>query len=387
MTETMENGLVHLPASGSRIRFRKSLIPLFLLNHIFGIAGCLSVLAALYWVFLASDRYVSEAHVLVQRTDLVSTQGMDFSSLLGGVNGNKTDQLLLRDFLTSVDMLKKLETALKLKAHYSNPTHDLLSRMWLTAPSMEWFQRYYLTRVAVDYDDLAGVLIVKAEGYDAKTAFAITTLLMQEGDLFMNDMAHGLAQGQVDFLQNQLVQINVRAMRARQAVLDYQNKNGLVSPQGSVEAISIVLAKLEAQRTELETQRRAGMSYLMPTDPGMVLMSQQITAIGKQIAQEQAKVTSLNGKSLNRTAEEFQRLEMEAAFTQDVYKTALTALEKGRIEAVRTIKKLSVVQAPTFPESSQEPRRYYNAVVFALLAMLMAGVIHLIGAIVHDHKD
>ena len=38
---------------------------------------------------------------------------------------------------------------------------------------------------------------------------------------------------------------------------------------------------------------------------------------------------------------------MNAEFAQDVYKTALIALEKGRIEATRTLKKVSVLQAPT----------------------------------------
>ena len=107
----------------------------------------------------------------------------------------------------------------------------------------------------------------------------------------------------------------------------------------------------------------------------------------KQIAQEQAKLASPSGFTLNRTVEEFQRLEMEAAFMQDLYKTALAALEKGRMEATRTIKKVSIVQAPTLPEYPLEPRRFYNTLVFILVAMLLAGVAHLLTAIVRDHKD
>lgn len=78
---------------------------------------------------------------------------------------------------------------------------------------------------------------------------------------------------------------------------------------------------------------------------------------------------------------------MEAAFAQDVYKTALVALEKGRVEVTRNLKKMSVIQAPTLPQYPMEPRRYYNTLVFMLIAMLLAGVIHLLAAIVRDHKD
>ena len=346
-----------------------------------------SVLAAVYWLAIASDRYVSEAHVIIQRTDLAGGQTMDFSSLLGGAGGSRADQLLLRDHLLSVDMLKKLDAALQLRAHYSDPQRDLLSRMWQQDTPVERFHRYYLSRVSIEFDDYAGVLMVKAQGYSPQTAHAITSLLVQEGERFMNGMAHSLAQDQVAFLDKQVAQMSERAMQTRQAVLRYQNKAGLVSPQATAESIAAIVATLEAQRAELQTQRSANQAYLVPKHPNIVQLDQQIAAVAKQIAQEQAKLASPNGKTLNRTVEEFQRLEMEASFAQDIYKTGLVALEKGRIEATRTIKKVSVLQAPTLPESALEPRRFYNTLVFILVALLLAGVAHLLAAIVRDHKD
>jgi capsular polysaccharide transport system permease protein len=356
-------------------------------NSIIGIAVVASLLAAVYWLAIASDRYVSEARVIIQRTDLPGGQTMDFASLLGGTGGGRADQLLLRDHLLSVDMLKKLDRALNLRSHYSDRQRDPLSRMWSKTDSMEDFHRHYLSRVSIELDDFSGVLVIKAQGYDAETAQAITTFLVQEGGRFINGMARSLAQNQVDFLEKQLVGMNQRAIVARQAVLLYQDKAGLVSPLATTENIAAIVAKLEAQRTELETQRSVGQAYLVKDHPSIVQLSQQIVAVEKQIATEQAKLTSVDGKTLNRTVEQFQRLEMSAAFTQDVYKTGLVALEKGRIEALRTIKTVSLLQAPTEPEDAMQPRRYYNTLVFALLALLLAGVVHLLTAIVRDHKD
>ena len=346
-----------------------------------------SLLAAVYWLAIASDRFVSESHVIIQRTDLPGGQTVDFASLLGGASGNRGDQLLLRDYLLSVDMLQKLDATLQLRAHYSDTSHDPLARMWSQDLSMEWFHKYYLSRVSVELDEFAGVLVIKAQGFDSKMAHAITTQLVQEGERFMNGMAHSLAQGQVAFLEGQVTQMNQRALQARQAVLRYQNKAGLVSPQATAENIAGIVAKLQAQRSELQTQRGAAQAYLVPNHPTIVQLSQQIAAIDKQMDQEQAKLASPSGKPLNRTVEEFQRLEMEAAFAQDIYKTGLIALEKGRIEATRMIKKVSVLQAPTVPEYALEPRRFYNTLVFTLVALLLAGVVHLLAAIVRDHKD
>lgn len=365
----------------------REMAPALLRRRIIGAAVVFSLLSSVYWLFIASDRYVSEAHVIIQRTDFAGGPNLDFSSLLGGANGGRADQLLLRSHLLSVDMLKKLDAALHLRAHYADTQRDPLSRMWDVDAPLEKFHKHYLERVSVEMDDYAGVLMVKAEGFDPQTAHAIATALVQEGERFMNQMAHTLAQTQVTYLEMQVTDMNARAMQARQAVLDFQNQNGLVSPQAAAENIAGIVAKLEAQRTELETQRSALQSYLVPSHPSIVQIDQQIAAVGKQLAQEQARLTSPRGKTLNLAVEAFQRLEMQAAFTQDVYKTALVALEKGRIEATRTIKKVSVLQAPTQPEYPLQPRRLYNTLVFMLVAMLLAGVAHLLAAIVRDHKD
>jgi capsular polysaccharide transport system permease protein len=284
-------------------------------------------------------------------------------------------------------MLKKLDAALNLRAHFSDSQRDPLSRMWFEDASMEWFHRFYLSRVSVEFDTYAGVLIIKSQGYDPKFAHAISTMLVKEGERFMNDMAKNLALEQVAFLEKQVSQMNNRVMQTRQAVLVYQNRKGLVSPQATAENISEIVSHLKAKLTELQAQRSTLQGYLVPDHPNIVQLNLQTAAIEKQIAQEEAKLASPNGQTLNRTIEEFQRLQLEAGFAQDIYKTALIALEKGRVEATRTLKKVSVLQAPTVPEYPLEPRRIYNTVVFMLVAMLLAGIAHLLAAIVRDHKD
>jgi len=44
------------------------LIPALLRRRVFGAAFIASLLAAFYWGLIASDRYVSEAHVVIQKT-------------------------------------------------------------------------------------------------------------------------------------------------------------------------------------------------------------------------------------------------------------------------------------------------------------------------------
>jgi len=362
------------------------LMPVLLRRRIFGAALVVSFLAAFYWGLIASDRYVSEAHIIIQQTDLSGGQGVDFGSLLG-TGGNHADQMLLRDHLLSVDMLKKLDAKLNLRAHYSDWHRDPLSRMWFKDTPIELFHRYFLSMVNIEFDDYAGVLVIKAQGYDPKTAHAIVTTLLEEGEGYMNSLAHNLAQNQVAFLEKQTEKMGERVIQARQAVLNFQNRKGLASPQSTAENLAAIINRLEGQLTDLRTRRAVMQSYLMPNNTNIVELNQQISAVEKQISREQKRLVSPGGKMLNSAVEEYQRLQMNAEFAQDIYKTALVALEQGRIEASRTLKKVSMLQAPTEPQYPLEPRRVYNIIVFILVTLLLAGVVHLLAAIIRDHKD
>ncbi|WP_051303628.1 chain-length determining protein [Comamonas composti] len=353
------------------------------------LALAVSLLAALYWGLIASDRYVSEARVLIQSTDMGAGQALDLGNLLAGT-GNASargDQLLLRERLLSVDMMQRLDQQLQLREHYSSDEHDILSRLFWHESSQEFFHRYYLKRVSVDYDEYAGTLIVQAQAFAPEMAHRITQALVQEGEQFMNLMGHQLAQEQVEFLEQQVKERSQQAQEARQRLLAYQNKKGLLSPQATAENLAAIVNKLEAQLTDLAARKAALLGYLAPSAPGVVEIDLQIKAVEKQIQTEQQRLTSPRGQTLNRAVEEFQRLEMEAAFAQDTYKSALLALEKGRINATRKLKKVSVLQSPTEPEYPLRPRRLYNIATWALAALLLAGIAQLLMAIVRDHKD
>jgi capsular polysaccharide transport system permease protein len=365
------------------------LVPALLRRRTFGAAFVASILAALYWGVIASDRYVSEAHVIIQRTDQAGGDAGRIGSLLGsiGSSSGQSDQLLLRDHLMSVDMLARLDAKLNLRAHYSDWRRDPISRMWFKDASLEWFHRHYLSRVTVEFDDYSGILLIKAEGYDPKTAHAIASMLVEEGERFMNILGHQLAQEQVTFLEKQVEQLTRRVTQTRQIVLDFQNRHGLISPAATTQAYAGIVSRLEGHLVDLQTRRTALLGYLMADSPNIVEINMQIAAVEKQLAQEKARLTSATNNTLNRTVEEYQRLEMNAQFALDVYKVALVGLEKGRVEATRTLKKVSVLQSPFLPQYPIEPRRIYNTVVFILVALLIAGVIHLIAAIIRDHKD
>lgn len=349
-------------------------------------AAALCVLAALYWGLIASDRYVSEAKVVVERSDAIGANTSDFASMLIG-NTAPQDLLLLREYLLSVDMLQLLDAKLNLREHYSS-AGDPLSRMWFRDASLERFHAHYLQRVSVDYDDYSRVLVIQAQAYTPEMAHDIAQTMVREGERFMNEMTHRIASDQVIYIEKQVETQGQRAKEARQALLAYQNANGLVSPRGDIESLSSVVASAEAELAELKVRRASLKDVFTPQSSTIVQIDARIAAVEREIDAQRNRMVSTKGKrGLNRVIEEQERLQLAAEFSQDLYKTALSALEKARIEATRKLKNVAVVQQPTTPEFPLQPRRIYNIVVFVLMTLMLFGVIQLLRAIVKDHRD
>lgn len=366
----------------------RSLFSMRLFDYAVRATLVVAVLMTAYWLFFASDRYVSEANAIIRKTDSVGSPSFDLGMLVSGVaSADRAKQLLLRDYLLSVDMLKKLDQSLGLRNHYSSSEHDWVSRMWFQDASMEWFHRHYRRRVEVEFDDFAGVLRIKVQAYSPQMAQAITTKLVEEGEHYMNLLGHEMAQVQVDFLVTQVDQAQERFQKASQDLLNYQNKAGLLSPQATAESINAIVAALEAQRAQLQTQLASLPKTLDRDHPNILMLKQSLRAVDAQIKEEKLKLATPSGGTLNTYMEEFHRLEMNVQFTQELYKSSLSALEKGRIDATRMLEKVSVLQSATLPEYPMEPRRLYNTLVTLLLALILAGTLRLLKSIVLDHVD
>lgn len=369
-------------------KVKNTLFSLRLFKVIIRLLIIFAIVSVPYWALVASDRYVSQATVIIQRTDQVNGPSVANPALSAAAGtANSADQLLLREYLLSQDMLDKLDAALDLRSHYSNWHRDPISRMWFKDGPEEWFFQYWLNRVDVEYDDYSGVLRIQAEAYDAKTAKAIVALMVKLGEQHMNELGHQLAQSQVDFLQKQVSFAHDRFLEASRDVLNFQNEKGLAAPASTAGNMDTIIDRLEGQKTDIQTQIASLPANLSPNQPTVVMLRKNLAALEQQIALKRAELASPKSRTLNYTVEEFQRLQMQVNFTQDLYKTALSSLEQGRMDAARKLKMVSILQSPTTPSYPMEPQRFYNVLITLLIALSLIGVVKLLESIILDHVD
>ena len=355
-------------------------------NPVWCACGLFIALSIFYWGIIASDRYVSEANVVLESPQ-ITIPSMDVASLLGGSSGENGDMLLLRDYLLSVDMLKKIDSLVGFRQHYAASEIDFISGLRDANVPMEDLHEYYLKRVSVELDEYANVLRIKVEAFSPQMAHKIASLLLDEGEKYMNLLGKRLAEEQVSFLEEQVAMLNDNFNIVRNDLLDYQNKNGLISPTGTVESISAVVAALEGKLSNLQAEKTMLTSYQSSYSPAMVKIDNEIKAVRQQINKEKNRMAQQSGGALNAVSAEYQTLELKVKFALDSYSGALAALQSTRIEAARKLKQVSVLQSPTYPEYPLKPKRLYEVIVYSIIALFVALILQMMLLIIKDHRD
>ncbi|CAM3611883.1 chain-length determining protein [Halomonas lysinitropha] len=342
------------------------------------------VLVSGYWFLVAQERYLSRATVVLESPQIAQPD-ISFSSMLTGTSGNQ-DLLLLREYLLSVDMLKRAQQEMDVRTHFSE-NGDVLARLRDAQAPIEDLHQYYLRRVTVEMDEYAGVLNVRVQAYSPEFAHDMVALLLEAGEAHMNEMGRRLAEEQVRFLEEQLRRLEGRLEDARAKLLEFQNREGLVSPTSTVESINQVVATLEGELASVQAQRQALGSYQSEQSSEMRRVQAQINALRDQIEKQRDRLAQATGESLNRISAQYETLELKAQFAQETYSSALAALENTRLEAARKLKQVSVLQSPLMPEYATKPDRLYNSTLFAIVTLFLALIASMLVLIVRDHRD
>lgn len=341
-----------------------------------------------YLYSFAQDRYTSTSLIVVKQVNDKSSVQLDgLGALLGSVASTNTeDAKFLQEYIESPDILQTLDRQLDFRKAFSGNGEDPIFQLASNA-TKEDFLDFYRKSVTVDLNPDNSVLTIKTEGFDPEFTLSFNRALLKESERFVNAISQSMATEQLGFSEKQLKEATDRLNESRQALLNYQNTNRTFDPLANAETVSKVIASLQASLAELQTQERTLLSYLNPDTPQVIAIRSQIISVQQQIETEKSKLTSKNGRELNSQAAQFEELKSQAEFGSDLYKLALTSLEKARLEVSRKMKTLVIISSPQLPQEAMYPRRMYVIGSVFLMLCVMYGVLQLTLAVVRDHKD
>lgn len=348
------------------------------------VVACFAI-AVIYFGFIASDRYVSRAELVVKQADQIKMLP-DALSMLGLGGSNHEDVLIIQDYLKSADLLNKLDKELDLKAHYQSHKVDYFSRLPDNV-SREEFLKYYREHLTLRMDDISGMLTIELQAFDPTYGQKVVGVMLKESEGFINKLGHQVALEQLAFVEKEVDHAYQRLQAEKAKVLEFQNTHHLISPESTSTARMGVVSQIEGQLAQQQAQLKQLQSYMKATAPAVVSVQARVDALTEQLAQEQSRLTGADKNSMNEVTASYMDVQTQATLAADLYKTGLISLEQARIEAYRKLKHLLVISQPTLAEDAEYPRRLYNLATIGVLLCLLYGLIVMGLATLREHQD
>lgn len=344
-------------------------------------------LLIIYLAIFSQPRFVSESKVAIKRSDDLASNSVNFGLLLGAINPSSVeDALYLKEYINSPDMLAVLDKQLNFRQAFSQSGLDFLHHL-SPDETAEKFLRYYRERISVTYDDKAGLLAIRTQGFTPDFALNFNKAVLKESERFINELSHRIARDQLTFAEKEMEKSRSRLNNSKSELLAYQNSNNVLDPEAQALAASSLVNTLMGQKIQMEAELRTLLTYLRDDAAQVVSVRNAIASMQAQIDNEKGKITAPQGDKLNRMAVEFEEIRSRVAFDNELYKLALTSIEKTRVEAARKLKVLSVISSPQQPQESTFPNIPYLIACWLLVCCLMFGTLKLILAVIEDHRD
>lgn len=347
-----------------------------------------TLVLAIYYGFVATDRYVSHARLVVEGDDALPISALALGFLGGGQSEAAIDAELVRSFIESPALLDKLDKELALREHYSQPSIDTFSRLSADA-SAEDFLAFYLDHVSIAIEEKAPIFELTVQAFDPMFARKLAEAITRQSEVFVNDVGQSLAREQVNFVHAEVEKANERMRAETRQLINLQNQNKMLDPAIEAQAISQIIAGLQQEQARLRAELKALESYLSPTASEVVAMRKKIAAVSSQIEQERAKQVRAgeSNSALNDLVLAFKENELTVQVALDVYQGSLKSLEAAKLEASRKVKFLVRISPPTLPDESTQPRGLYNVVTAFVLFNLLFWIGGLLIASIRDHRE
>jgi capsular polysaccharide transport system permease protein len=367
----------------------KSLASLFK-NRLFVVTVFVpSLVALVYYGFIASDVYISESRFVVRSPQRQQSNSVLGSILSGsGFARSQDDAFSVHDFVMSRDALHELDNKLQISKAYGNSQVDFVSRFpgLFSGDSFEELHKYYGKQVVINHDSASNISVLSVHAFSAGQAYAINELLLAMSERLVNQINERGRQDLVKYAQTEVSDAERKAKDAALALATYRNQRSVFDPdrQSAIQLQQISKLQDELIATKMQL---AQIMALSPDNPQIPVLQKRSAALQKEMDIEMGKIAGAGGNSLTNKAADFERLNLERAFADRQLASAMSSLENAKNEARRKVLYLERIVQPNKPDIALEPRRIRNILSTLALGLVAWGILSMLLAGVREHQD
>ncbi len=346
-----------------------------------------TLVAMIYYLLIASPRYVSEARFLVRAPNQAVPSSLGVALQGVGISAGQTDAFAVHEYISSRDGLKELTRRYDVAAMLAPPGADILSRYPRPgeADSFEGLYKGFQRFLTVGYDSTTGLSTLRVEAFSARDAQAMAEALLGGGEALVNRLN---IRANTDAVANaRLSQEEARSKvaAAQQQLSAFRNREQFIDPTLSAREGSELIGGLLSTVAQLQAER-AQVAAEAPSSPQLPTIDSRIAAYERQIATERAKIAGNQGSLAPRIGA-YEDLVAEREFALAELENSSAALLVAEQEGRRKSLYLERVVSPSLPDEAEEPHRWLAILTVFATMMLIYGVGWLIWAGVREHRQ
>lgn len=376
----------------SDLRQRYAISPWLLISFLVFV-GLPTLVGTVYYIFLQSDIYSSEAKLAPRNRDDSSISiGSDLSSLMGQVGGvnlsdTEKDAYAVRDYVTSRAIIVDLGGASQIKEWFAATDVDILSQ-YRGGTDIERAWIFWTDHVTAFVDSGSGLIRIRVNAYSPDAAKALLDRIILRAEKLLNEASMRARDYNVRAAENDFQRSLAELGAAQSRLLEFQIENGIVDPVIVSREISEIIGTLRLRRAQLQANIDSDSIAGASQAAREAERAAQIQAIDHQIANFEAELTGTgtkNRKSLATMLKEYEPIRIELEFRNQMYELDSAAFENARNEAVRQQKYLMVVVAPVLSSFSSQSSPLSSALLLFASLSILWGIVTLFLAALRDH--
>lgn len=345
-----------------------------------------TLLATLYFGFLASDVYISESRYVVRSPEKPQKNGLGMLLGSAGFSSASEEVRAAQGFIESRDALQAINSDDFARKAWGDASISIFDRFdpLGSSGSFEDLYQYYSGKVDAQYDAETGITTLTARAFSSKDAHAINVRLLERSEQLVNELNSRGSDDLVRYAEREVEEAKAQASAAALELANYRNRKGVIDPERQAAVQLQMISKLQDELIGARMQLLQ-LSRIAAQNPQIPLLKVRIAGLETSIEEQLGAIAGSDG-SLSETAAEYQRLQVQREFADRQLGLSLAALQDARNEARRQVAYLERVAQPSMPDDALEPRRIRGILATLIVGLLAWGILTMLLAGVREHK-
>lgn len=355
-----------------------------------------SLFATVYFVFFASDQFVSESRFAVRAIaaeddssskNALAAAASGAAAAMSGISSASQNAHIVASYIRSPALVADMLKTTNLREVFTRQEADFWARLKRDA-TLDELTTYWLSMVKASIDGPSGIVTLEIAAFRREDALLLARETLRLSEALVNDISNRARRDATATAEEEVFRTFATVRKSLANLQQYRNEAGVINPVETATDTGKLMIQLLAEKIRIENDLFVGKRQMSENAPSIRNLQSRLQTIDAQIADLRGKLSGSQTTDDNIAAKlnKFEELEVERQFAEKRYEISLASLDRARMMAERQNVYLTTFVQPTLPQQPKYPRRFALSVIFPLVLFSLWSIAALIWASVEDHR-